>query len=121
VNELESRAVGNRVPVINLAVGILTLISPWVLRPPSSTALWDVTATGIAIGVVALVTMSATNRQNWPLVNVLLGIWLLVSLVFIGNQMAMLWSNIVLGVLAIVTGLVSQSYEPVTHHRAVRT
>jgi hypothetical protein len=72
MQELDREAMSNRVPLINLAVGILALISPWVLRPPSSTVLWDMTATGIAVGVVALITMSVRNARNWPLVNVLL-------------------------------------------------
>jgi MFS-type transporter involved in bile tolerance (Atg22 family) len=114
----------NRVPLVNLAVGILALISPWALHPASSTVTWDLVITGALIAIVSFLTMgthaqSETSHNYWPAINVLLGIWLLVSLGFIHNDLAMSWNNVVLGVLAIITGLVSQSHEETTMRRTM--
>jgi hypothetical protein len=117
----ESEGFIHRTPLINLAVGILTLISPWVLHPSSTTAVWDMFFTGIVIAVIALVATNMHAKNYWPSVNALLGVWLLISITFCGGQLAMVWSNLVLGVVAIVTGLVSQSYETLSTHRAIRT
>jgi nicotinamide riboside transporter PnuC len=104
----------NRVPLVNLVVGILVLISPWALHHASGTATWDLTITGIVIGIVALIAMGAHGKGGynfWPTVNVFLGLWLLISLGFMHGDAAIRWTTIVLGLLAVVAGLVSQSYE----------
>jgi len=113
-------AVHNRVPLINLAVGVLALISPWV-SPTSTTARWDMTITGIVIAIIAIIAMSIHGKNYLPILNALLGVWLLISITFVSGNAAMLWSNVVLGVLAIVTGLVSQSSETASSHRVLRT
>src|SRR5581483_9653354 len=110
MKDFSSTELSNRVPWVNLAVGILTIISPWVLRSGSTFAQWDMTITGIVLGIVAIISMSVHAKHYWPVVNILAGIWLLVSITFLGNMMGMVWSNVVLGVLAIVTGLISQTY-----------
>ena len=102
------------VPWINLVLGILVLLSPWVLGNVSSGAAWDMTVTGIVIGIVALVelSMQARGAANWwPIINIVAGIWLLISTSFVRGDAAMIWSNVVLGILAVVTAIVSQVYE----------
>lgn len=111
----------NRVPWINLAVGILTLLSPWVSGPSTVSAQWDLTITGALIAIFAIIALMAQDSRGWPIANVLLGIWLLISIAFVGQMPGMPWNNIVLGVVAIVTGLVSQSYESLPTHQALRT
>jgi 4-hydroxybenzoate polyprenyltransferase len=77
--------------------------------------------TGFIIGIVAIVEMATyakTNRMGyWPAINILAGIWLFISTGIVAMNVALVWSNIVLGVLAIVTALVALSYERmhVTH------
>jgi uncharacterized membrane protein SirB2 len=53
----------------------------------------------------------------WPLINILAGIWLFISTGIVAMNLALVWSSIMLGVLAIVTALVALSYERmhVTH------
>ena len=111
----------NRVPWVNVAVGILTIISPFVAVPDSYGAKWDMVITGFIIGIVAIIEMATyakTNRMGyWPAINILAGIWLFISTGIVAMNVALVWSNIVLGVLAIVTALVALSYERmhVTH------
>src|SRR5579884_446609 len=111
----------NRVPWVNVAVGILTIISPFVAVPDSYGAKWDMVITGFIIGIVAIIEMATyakTNRMGyWPAINILAGIWLFISTGIVAMNVALVWSNIVLGVLPIVTALVALSYERmhVTH------
>jgi uncharacterized membrane protein SirB2 len=65
-----------------------------------------------------MATYAKTNRMGyWPAINILAGIWLFISTGIVAMNVALVWSNIVLGVLAIVTALVALSYERmhVTH------
>ncbi len=105
----------NRVPWVNVAVGVLTIISPFVAVPNPYGAKWDMVVTGFIIAVVAIVEMATyakTQRMGyWPVINILAGIWLFISTTFIGGNIALVWSNIMLGVLSIVTALVALSYE----------
>jgi hypothetical protein len=111
----------NRVPWVNVAVGILTIISPFVAVPDSYGAKWDMVITGFIIAIVAIIEMATfakTNRMGyWPVINILAGIWLFISTGIVAMNVVLVWSNIVLGVLAIVTALVALSYERmhVTH------
>lgn len=105
----------NRAPWVNVAIGILTIISPFVAVPDSYGAKWDLVITGILIGIFAIVEMSTfarSARMNyWPLLNVLLGIWLFISTGIVAMNLTLVWSSIMLGVLTIVTALVALSYE----------
>ncbi|HEY8312941.1 MAG TPA: SPW repeat protein [Candidatus Baltobacteraceae bacterium] len=109
--------VPNRVPWVNIAIGILTIISPFVNVPTGSGARWDMVVTGIVIAVVAIIEMSVYTKSQsmnyWPVVNIIAGIWLFISTTFVQGNTGMIWSNIVMGVAAIVTGLVALSYERV--------
>ena|SRR5690348_9647128 len=110
-----SMDIPNRVPWVNVAIGILTIISPFVAVPSSTFARWDLVITGFIIGIVALAELGSygkTARMGyWPVVNILAGIWLFVSTTWLSGDVAMIWSNIVLGVMTIVTALVALSYE----------
>ena len=105
----------NRVPWVNVAVGVLTIISPFVAVPDSSGARWDMVVTGLLIGIFAIVELSTYGRSArmtyWPVVNIVLGIWLFISTGIVAMNQTLVWSTIVLGVLTIVTALVALSYE----------
>jgi hypothetical protein len=111
----------NRVPWVNVAVGVLTIISPFVAVPNPWGIRVDLVITGFIIGVVAIIEMATYARTArmayWPAINILAGIWLFISTTWAGGNLTLVWSNIVLGVLAIVTALVALSYERmhVTH------
>ncbi len=107
--------VHNRVPWINLAIGIMTIISPYALGTSDNAARWSLTITGIIVGIVAIIEL-AMDRQNrgvayWPVINLLAGIWLIISTSLAAGNTAVVWNDIILGVAAIVTALVAMSYE----------
>lgn len=111
----------NRVPWVNVAVGILVLISTFVLPPSAIFVRYLMIVTGIVIAIMALAELLSygrTQRMNyWPLVNVVLGIWLFIMTTWLAGDVPLIWSNIVLGVITIVAALVALSYERlhVTH------
>lgn len=106
--------VPNRAPWINLAIGILTIIAPYALDGTDATK-WSLTITGIIIAIVAIVELAMDSRNRgvagWPVVNLLLGIWLLISTSLAGGNAGVIWNDIVLGVAAIMTAIVALSYE----------
>jgi hypothetical protein len=107
----------NRAPWLNVAVGILTIISPFALGSASMAARWDLVVTGIIIGIVAIIELSiyarTTHMSYWPVINILAGIWLLISTTYAQGDVGLLWSNVVLGILAIVSAAIALSYEKV--------
>lgn len=113
-------SVPNRAPWINIAVGILTIISPFVFASSTMGARWDLVITGIIIGVVAIIEMSvyvkSIHMNYWPVINILAGIWLFISTAFVRDDVGLMWSNVVLGVLSIVTAVVALSYERIHAH-----
>jgi hypothetical protein len=105
----------NRVPWVNLTVGVLTIISPFVAVPNPYGIKLDLVVTGFIIAVVAITEMVMHARSDrmghWPAINILAGIWLFISTTWANGNVTLVWSNIVLGVLSIVTALVALSYE----------
>ena len=115
--------VPNRVSWVSVAAGVLAILSPFVIAPSSSAAMWNLIATGAILMLAALAGMNAHGDQQtpnyWPAVGILAGIWLFVSTTFLAGNLALIWSNVVLGVIAIVAGLVSLSYERLNVHHDV--
>lgn len=105
----------NRVPWVNVVAGILIIISPFVatMHPANSVA-WDMVITGAVIAIAAVIEMTSSAQSGgayWPLLSVVAGIWLFVSTAWLAGNSALVWSNIVLGLVTIVTALVALSYE----------
>jgi SPW repeat len=117
--------VPNRVPWINLAIGILTIISPYALGATSGAIFTSCWIAGVVIAIVALIDLgvsaSSKHMSYWPVINLLAGIWLLIATAFAQATPGMACSDILLGIAAIVTAVVSLSYErlhasePITH------
>ncbi len=107
--------VHNRVPWINLAIGIMTIIAPYALGTSDAATKWSLTIAGIIIGVVAIIELAMDSQGRgiayWPVINLLAGIWLIISTSLAAGNAAMIWNDIILGVAAIITALVSMSYE----------
>jgi len=116
--------VPNRVPFVNIAIGILTIVSTYALGMATVgsvvTSNW---IAGAVIVIVALIELAVYPRGRgmhyWPIINILAGIWLLISTSLAQAAPAMIWSDIVLGVVAIVTSCVALSYESVHSHSTV--
>ncbi len=116
--------VPNRVPWINVAIGILTIISSYALGVTSAAVLTSAWIAGAVIVIVALIELTVYAKSHsmhyWPVINILAGIWLLISTSLAQPSMGVVWSDIVLGVAAIVTSAVALSYESV-HMNEVAT
>jgi hypothetical protein len=89
---------------LNILLGIWVLISPFVLTfGPSSAAIWNNVATGGAVIILALIHTSMPRQSGWSWVNLLLGIWLIISpfaLAF--HNATSLWNNVILGIVIAV-------------------
>jgi hypothetical protein len=110
----------NRAPWINLVNGILIFASPYAVHPTTSQAEWNYFLSGIAIGLIAFTTICAHGnvaRNYWSALNVLAGLWLIVSLALIATDPAMAWAQVSIGVMTVVTALASLSSE----HAAARS
>lgn len=102
---------------INIVLGIWVIISPFVVqftRFPA--AMWNNVIVGIVIAILAIIRQSVPRQTGWSWVNVILGIWMIISPFALGAMTAaILWNNIILG---IVIGLIAigsaSSRAPVT-------
>ena len=95
---------------LNILLGIWVIISPFVLAFPSPRATWNNVATGIAVGVLAIVRWSTRNQPGWSWITAILGIWLILSpFVFGVVSGATLWNN---GILGIIIAAVALSNAP---------
>jgi hypothetical protein len=87
---------------LNVLAGIWLIISPWVLgftdlRVP----LWDTLLVGIAVLVLAAIRLGTSGTTGLSWVNLLLGIWLIISPFVLGftAASAAMSNAIVLGIL----------------------
>jgi uncharacterized membrane protein SirB2 len=104
----------NRAPWNNVVCGFLVFASRWFVHPVTESSDWNLFWTGLVIILIALTTMIAHGniaRNYWSSLNVLAGIWLLISTRVIPPTGAMTWAQICLGVLAITIALTSLANE----------
>jgi hypothetical protein len=91
---------------IDVLVGLWLIISPWVLAYHSlAAATTNDVIFGIIIAVLAASRFFGAYDIAWPSwVNVVLGVWILVSPWFLGYSMHMaaLWNNVFFGIAVIV-------------------
>jgi len=102
---------------INIVLGILVIISPFVVqftRFPA--AMWNNVIVGIVIAVLAIIRNSVPRQTGWSWVNVILGIWMIISPFALGAMTtAVLWNNIILGiVIALIATGSASSRAPAT-------
>ncbi len=104
-----------RMPWVAVTAGVLTVVSPFVVGPGTPFAQWDIGITGAVMTLAALAQPSRglKRRHRGALagVNILGGVWLFISSTWMTGDSAIIWSNIALGTIAIVTALVSLSNE----------
>jgi hypothetical protein len=102
---------------INIVLGIWVIISPFVVqftRFPA--AVWNNIIVGIVIAILAIIRTSVPRQTGWSWVNVILGIWMIISPFALGAMTtAVLWNNIVLGiVIALIASGSATSTAPAT-------
>ena len=86
---------------VNLVLGIWLILSPWILGfSGTPAAMWNAVIVGVVVGLMALMHLRGGPLwEEW--VNVVLGIWLILSpwiLGFSGMANA-LWNAVIVGVL----------------------
>ena len=105
---------------INLLLAIALLVSPWVVGFAEGAAMSNAVVGGIIIGAIAIAALvSFAQWEEW--VNLLLGLWLLISpwvLGFTGNAGAM-WTHVVIGLA--VAALAAVELWLVQRHPPART
>jgi SPW repeat-containing protein len=102
---------------INIVLGIWVIISPFVVqftRFPA--AVWNNVVVGIVIAILAIIRTSVPRQTGWSWVNVILGIWMIISPFALGAMTtAVLWNNITLGiVIALIATGSASSKAPAT-------
>ncbi len=95
---------------INVAAGIWMILSPFVLGFAAMHAVFaNNILMGIAIGILAVVRVSLPEQKTaWlSIVNLILGLWLIISPFALGGAGAVaLWNNLILGVIiAVMAGM----------------
>jgi hypothetical protein len=83
---------------LNVLLGIWVVISPFVLGFYSSKAVWNNVVTGGVVGILALIRWRM-DRPGWSWLNLILGIWLVISpfVLFLGSTA--MWNNVILGII----------------------
>jgi SPW repeat len=105
-----TRQADSGVSVINVLIGIWLIISPFVIMAFSQ--LMNMRANnviiGILVGLVALFRASKSANAQWSWLNVIFGIWLIISPFALGvsSNLTAMWHNVIVG---IVVGLLALS------------
>lgn len=93
---------------LNFLAGLWVIISPWVYGHTGSVgSVWNDVIVGIIIAILAASRFSGA-RALWPSwINVLLGIWLIISPWIYGFAFhrARVWNSVIFGIVVIILGL----------------
>ncbi len=92
----------------------MAIIAPYALGSADPATKWSSVITGIVIGIVAIIELSMDRKHiatYWPVVNIVAGIWLIISTSLAAGNTGVIWNDIVLGVTALVTAIVALSYD----------
>jgi hypothetical protein len=94
---------------VNILAGIWLIISPFVLGFSGTASATNAIVVGIIVGVLALIRAMSTENTAWiGWVNAILGVWLLLSSLFVGYAtMGALWNSVILGIIVIVFSALS--------------
>ena len=103
----QSHRTGRSANVVNVALGIWTIISPFVLGFARLNAWkWNNIAAGIAVTLVAL--GRGPGPSGAGVLNVLLGLWIIISaFAFVADYPTPFWNNVSSGALILVSALVA--------------
>ena len=89
---------------VNILLGIWVIISPFVLGIHSAKGIWNSIVVGVVVGILALIRWGV-RQPGWSWLNLILGIWLVLSpfVLFLGT--AAMWNNVILGVVIAAAAL----------------
>jgi SPW repeat len=83
---------------INILLSIWVIVSPFVLAFHSSKATWSNVVTGALVGILALIRWGV-QQTGWSWLNLILGMWLVISPFVLFFSAAAMWNNVILGIL----------------------
>ncbi len=107
---------------INLILAFALVVSPWVLALPAGTITYNAVIAGVVIGLVAIGALVAFAQwEEW--VNLILGMWVLVSPFVLGfsSNVNATWTHVVVGLAVAVLAAVELWFatrEPPAEHAA---
>jgi hypothetical protein len=83
---------------VNILLGIWVVISPFILGFHSSNAVWSNVVAGALVGILAIIRWGM-HQPGWSWLNLVIGIWLVISpfVFFLGA--AAMWNNVILGII----------------------
>jgi len=95
--------------VLNIIIGIWLIISPFAMMSfnPFPNATVNNVVVGILVAVFAAIRFSGPTRPGWSWVNVILGLWLIISPFVLGFSAARVptWHNIIAGIVVALLAL----------------
>src|ERR1041385_1697768 len=86
---------------LNILLGIWVIISPFAVQfAQLPAAMWNNVIVGIVIAILAIIRTSTPRQAGWSWVNVILGIWMIISPFALGVMTtAIVSNNIILGIV----------------------
>jgi hypothetical protein len=100
-NESENSRAGS---ALNLIAGVWLIIAPFILHYSTPGVMWNSVILGIIVGVLEIVGLAAPSESWSRWLNIVAGLWLIVSAAIYSysGSVALLWDNVIVGVLVIV-------------------
>jgi len=89
---------------VNVVLGIWVIFSPFVLAMHSSQALWNNVITGVVVCALALIRWG-THRPGLSWLNLIVGIWVVISPFVLFLNSAVMWNNVILGIIIAASAL----------------
>ena len=83
---------------VNIMLGIWVIISPFVLGIHTPKGIWNNIVIGAMVGILAIIRWRM-HQPGWSWLNLILGIWLVISPFVLFLSGAAMWNNVILGII----------------------
>ena len=83
---------------INIVLSTWVIVSPFVLGFHSSQAIWNNVVAGALVGILALIGWRM-HQPGWSWLNLILGMWLVISPFVLFLSGPAMWNNVILGII----------------------
>jgi len=83
---------------VNIVLGIWVIISPFVLGIHTPKGIWNNIVIGAVVGILAIIRWRM-HQPGWSWLNLILGIWLVISPFVLFLSGAVMWNNVILGII----------------------
>ncbi len=89
---------------VNIVLGILVIILPFVFGVHSSKGIWNNVITGVIVGILAIIRWRI-HQPGWRWLNLILGIWIVISPFVLFLSGAVMSNNVILGIIVAALAL----------------